>query len=135
MMALGILTKHKKVLIVEDDVVLRNALAELFIQEKWKVIESGDGQNLLVTIEDEKPDGIVLDLLLPEQDGMTLLEEIRKVYAEVPVVLLTNLLGSDALRKSAATLQARFFNKSEVELKDIVQAFADMELEKKSEKA
>jgi DNA-binding response OmpR family regulator len=62
----------------------------------------------------------VLDLILPVEDGISLLQELRNSDCDVPVVILSNLLGSDDLRTDATRLDAEFFNKSSTSLDEIV---------------
>ncbi len=112
--------RFKKILIVEDDVVLRNSLADKFKGKGYRVLEASAAQEVLSIVGTEKPNAIVLDLILPMEDGITLLEELRGSGHTMPVVILTNLLGSEDLRSDAARLDAEFYNKSSVQLDDIV---------------
>lgn len=111
-----------KVLIVEDDTTLRHALADKFNGSGYKVLEAGDARDVLTLLGHEKPDALVLDLILPIQDGISLLDELRKNGYDMPVVILSNLLGSETLRADADRLGARFFNKSSTSLEQIVDA-------------
>lgn len=113
---------NKTVLIVEDDVTLRNTLEERFKKENYTVHVAGDAQEVLRTIEDKKPDALILDLILPLKDGITLLEELRASGYTLPVFLLSNLLGSELLRADATRLGASFYNKSSTAPDDLVTA-------------
>jgi DNA-binding response OmpR family regulator len=112
--------RFKKILIIEDDVVLRNSLADKFKDKGYRVLEASAAQEVLSIVGMKKPNAIVLDLILPMEDGITLLEELRGSGYTMPVVILTNLLGSEDLRSDAARLDAEFYNKSSVQLDDIV---------------
>jgi len=112
----------KKVLIVEDDTMLRATLRDKFEEKKFRVLESGDPHEVLSIVGAEVPDAIVLDLILPVQDGISLLEELRTSGCTVPVVILSNLMGSADLRGDAARLDASFYNKSSTSLDEIVAA-------------
>lgn len=113
---------NKKVLIIEDDVNLRVALKERLEERHFSVIETGDTQAVLYLVVSEEPAAIVLDLILPLQDGISLLEEIRAAGHTLPVIILSNLLGSGNLREDAQRLDATFYNKSSVSLDAIVDA-------------
>lgn len=102
----------KTVLIVEDDVSLRSLLESRFKEKGYDVLTTGDTQEVLTVVAVKKPDVIVLDLILPNKDGISLLEELRNSGCTVPVLLLSNLLGSEALRNDAIRLGATFYNKT-----------------------
>ncbi len=111
----------RKILIVEDDVVLRNALAEKFKERGYTVIEASAAQEVLTIVGTQKVNAAVLDLILPVEDGISLLEELRSAGHTLPVVILSNLLGSEDLRSDAQRLDAEFYNKSSTSLDEIVQ--------------
>lgn len=113
--------KHfRKILIVEDDAILRNSLAEKFREKGYKTLEASAAQEVLLLVGKEKPNAMVLDLILPVEDGISLLEELRNTGHTFPVVILSNLLGSEDLRADAKKLDAEFFNKSSTSLDEIV---------------
>lgn len=117
-----VLNRFKKVLIVEDDAALRGALADKFRMRGYKVVEAGDAHDALTLVGTEQPDAMVLDLILPIKDGISLLEELRASQYQLPVIILSNLLGSGDLRTDAERLDASFYNKSSTSLDDVVQA-------------
>ncbi len=114
--------KERKVLVVEDDVRLRESLRDVFEAKGYVVTEAGDATTVLASIGKSVPDVMVLDLILPAKDGITLLEEMRNEGYSFPVVILSNLLGSDSLREDAERLGAVFYNKSSTSLEDIAGA-------------
>ena len=93
------LKKMKKILIVEDDPILRKSIADEMRDEGYTVFEARSGDEALPIAFSEKPNLIVLDLMLPDQNGMSILEEIRNDEwgRGVPVVILSNLRQGDAL--------------------------------------
>lgn len=110
----------RKILIVEDDAVLRGALADKFKSRGYTVFEASAAQEVLAIVTSKKPHAIVLDLILPVEDGITLLEDLRNSGNTVPVVILSNLLGSEDLRSDATRLDAEFYNKTSTSLDEIV---------------
>lgn len=78
-----------KILIVDDEESIRILYAEEFTAEGYEVITSGDGSRLLDLIEQERPDLIVLDIILGEYSGLDLLQDIRNTYYNLPVILCT----------------------------------------------
>ena len=82
-----------KVLIVEDDRFLRELMVRKLKMENFEVIEAEDGEQGLKKMKEEKPDLVLLDLILPEMDGFEVLEQKRKddEIKNIPVIILSNL--------------------------------------------
>jgi len=78
----------KTVLLVEDDDTLRKTLAYNLSQEGYKVIQSGDGAEALTLAREHAPDLIVLDVMLPTLDGLSVCRIIRN-ESDVPIMILT----------------------------------------------
>lgn len=117
---LELFKKKRSLLIVEDDGVLRAALIERFQKEGYRVYDTYRTQEALTILSEKKPAALILDLILPVKDGVTLLEEVRSLGHTLPVLILSNLLGSKGLRDDAARLNATYFNKSSATLDTIV---------------
>lgn len=85
--------KKQSILIVEDEVSLRNALRDKFLREGFHVLEARDGEEGLEVALREHPDLILLDIVMPKMDGMTMLGKIRADAwgKNVKVIVLTNL--------------------------------------------
>ena len=83
----------KKIIIIEDDKFLRELIARKLVQEGYKALESVDGEDGLKKIKDEKPDLILLDLLLPNIDGFEVLERVKadQSLGSIPVIIISNL--------------------------------------------
>jgi DNA-binding response OmpR family regulator len=86
-----------KAVIIEDDVFLSTMYANKFVQEGFQVFTGEDGKKGLRIVKKEKPDIILLDILLPEQSGFDVLKEIKAdpETEKIPVILLTNLSQKD----------------------------------------
>lgn len=78
-----------RLLIVEDDAALREILAKRLMQEGYAVDESGDGNEGLQYALNTPYDGLILDIMLPGIDGLTLLKHLRARGASCGVLLLT----------------------------------------------
>ncbi|MGK9165743.1 response regulator [Inquilinus limosus] len=81
----------RRVLVVEDDAATRAMMRRLLVAEGWQVVEAGDGREALERMGRERPDLILLDLMMPEMDGFEFLAACRKVpdYAGIPVIIVT----------------------------------------------
>ena len=112
--------RKRSVLIVEDDGMLRATMRERFEREGYAVYEAVGAQDALNLLAEKHPSVLILDLILPVKDGITLLEEVRSLGHDLPVMILSNLLGSEGLRGDAARLGAVYYNKSSTPIDTIV---------------
>ena len=83
----------RKILIVEDDKFLRELMTRKLVNEGYETIEATNGEEGVRTAKSEKPDLVLLDLILPGIDGFEALARIRKDQetANLPVIILSNL--------------------------------------------
>ncbi|MBE6070827.1 MAG: response regulator transcription factor [Clostridium butyricum] len=79
---------NKSILIVEDELRIRFLLRDYLLKENFKVFEASDGEEGLITFSNQKIDLVILDIMMPVMDGLTMLEKLREV-STVPVILLT----------------------------------------------
>ena len=79
----------KRVLIVEDEEGLLEGLAHNFKYEGYEVLTAKNGQEGLRTALKQKPDLVILDIMLPEKDGFTVLKELRQRHRDIPVLVMT----------------------------------------------
>ncbi|HXH84824.1 MAG TPA: response regulator [Candidatus Tectomicrobia bacterium] len=88
-------------LVVDDDPDIRALMRQALTAEGWKVSEAAHGRMALEWLARERPDAIVLDLVMPEMDGFEFLAELRSRpgWREIPVVVVTALDLSDADRR------------------------------------
>jgi len=85
------------ILIVDDDAEIRTLLSQYLIKNGLRVTAVADGRAMWRTLEAGRIDLIVLDLMLPGEDGLTLCRNLRTKSSEVPVIMLT-ALGEEADR-------------------------------------
>lgn len=83
----------KKILIVEDDKFLRELIFEKLSGEGYEVSKAADGEEGVKKINEESPDLVLLDLILPGMDGFEVLSKVRgkKEIAQMPIIILSNL--------------------------------------------
>ncbi len=79
----------QKVLIVEDEEGLLDGLAHNFKYEGYEVMTARNGQEGLRLALKQKPDCVLLDIMLPEKDGFTVLKELRQRHRDIPVLVMT----------------------------------------------
>jgi DNA-binding response OmpR family regulator len=78
-----------RILIVEDELHMREALEKCLAGEGYRVITAGQGDKGLQTALDEKPDLVLLDIMMPRLDGFAVCAELRRLGVPVPVLMLT----------------------------------------------
>ncbi|MBI2639531.1 MAG: response regulator [Candidatus Sungbacteria bacterium] len=81
-----------KILIVEDEKNLLNALKIKLEREGYEVITASDGETALNSIREDRPDAILLDVVLPKKTGLEILEEMQNdpKFGSIPVIIISN---------------------------------------------
>ncbi|HGI6959943.1 TPA: response regulator, partial [Streptococcus pyogenes] len=78
----------KKILIVDDEKPISDIIKFNLTKEGYDIVTAFDGREAVTIFEEEKPDLIILDLMLPELDGLEVAKEIRKT-SHVPIIMLS----------------------------------------------
>ncbi|HZI31553.1 MAG TPA: response regulator transcription factor [Candidatus Binatia bacterium] len=78
-----------RILIIEDETPMRTALADLLAADGYRIMSAADGERGLERAVSEKPDLILLDVMMPKLDGFALCAELRRLAIDVPVLMLT----------------------------------------------
>jgi|SRR3989338_7047724 len=116
--------KDKKILIIEDDTNIREALMRRFTAEHFTAVGASDGPSGLAMALREKPDIIVLDIIMPGFDGMTLMKKLREKNEwgkHVPIILLTSLSADEEIMKGIVRDEpAYYIVKDHFSLEDVV---------------
>lgn len=92
---------EKTILIIEDDKFLRELISQKLNKENYKVVEAVDGEEGIKKVKEEKPDLILLDLILPGIDGFEVLSKVKEDPSlnQIPVIVLSNLGQRDDVEK------------------------------------
>lgn len=93
----------EKILVVDDEVMIRDMLYTLFTKHNYDVVTAPGGKEALEMLHKDKPDLIVLDMMMPGMNGLETLRRIREINREVEVIVLTALPLAD-LEKQASKL-------------------------------
>ena len=111
-----------KVLIVEDDQMLGDMYGSKFQAEGFTVLRANDGVEGLKLVEVEKPDAILLDVIMPKLDGFATLEKLKAntATAMIPVIMLTNLGQDEDIKKGKELGAADYFVKANQTPSEIV---------------
>lgn len=116
----------RRVLIVEDHPTNREMLGRTMRKQGWQVVEAEDGQLALDRVAEKRPDLILLDLMLPVMDGMTFLQELRKVpeYSSIPIVVLTAKELTNSDRQELGKSVHKILQKGAYSREELLQAIA-----------
>lgn len=113
----------KNILIVEDDKMLRELISKKLEKENYNISAAIDGEEGLKKIKEERPDLILLDLILPGIDGFEVLERIKQDQEinKIPVVILSNLGQKEEIEKGLKSGATDYLIKAHFTLGEIVE--------------
>ena len=94
------MTPLAKILLVEDEIDVLDAITEYLEREGYAVTRAVDGAEALRRVENERPDLVLLDLGLPGLSGLDVLRRLREDHPRVPVVMLTGLNDEAQARRT-----------------------------------
>ncbi len=114
--------KNKKILVVEDEATLQKALTETLVQNGYNVLNALDGLRGLEIARKEKPDLILLDIILPKMDGFEVLKKLKEDenVSEIPIIILTNLSDASDIQKTLDLGATTYLVKADFHLKDVL---------------
>ena len=112
----------QNILIIEDDAFLRDLLKKKLESFGFAVSEAVDGEKGIKKIKEQKPDLILLDLLLPNVDGFEILSRIKKdaESSSIPVIILSNLGQKEDIDKCLTLGATDYMVKAQSTPDDIV---------------
>lgn len=97
-----------KILVVDDAEFLRVRISKMLVGGGHEVIEADNGLNAVNTYKSAKPDAVLMDITMPEMDGLAALKEIRAADPQARVVMLT-ALGQESVVMEAIKSGAKDF--------------------------
>lgn len=111
-----------KILIVEDDAALREALVTTFTTEGFEASGASDGQEGLKQVAEKKPDLILLDIVMPKMDGITMMHKLQEKPGtkNIPIIFLTNLSDVETISKVVKQGMFDYLVKTEWDIDELV---------------
>lgn len=100
-----------KILVIDDEQGIRNLLDTLLSRKGYEVVLASNGQKGLELFRRERPDVVVLDLKMPEMNGLTVLQQVRQLNPVQPVVILTGAGTAEAEQQVRALGVTEFVEK------------------------
>ncbi|MFH1173178.1 MAG: response regulator [bacterium] len=113
---------NKTILIAEDEPALLRVLSDSFQDAGFKVLEAEDGQKALDLALSSHPDCLLLDILMPKMDGLTVIEKLRQDEwgKTAYIVVLTNFSDSQKVAKATENYVFDYLVKQDWKIEDIV---------------
>lgn len=95
------MAEGKKILLIEDEEMLANMYQVKFQNDGFQLVKAANGEEGLTLADKEKPDMILLDVIMPKMDGFTVLKRLKENEGtkNIPVLLLTNLGQDEDIKK------------------------------------
>jgi len=115
--------KKKYILVVEDETSLSSALNDKLTSVGYEVKLAKNGQEGLDAIDKRKPDLILLDVVMPIMDGMTMLKEMRNKpnTDDIPVIILSNLSDNEDVLHAMENNTYDYLIKSDISLEAVLE--------------
>jgi len=113
----------KKILFIEDESALQKTFGEILRQEGYEMISALDGETGLRLAKSEKPDLILLDLILPKMPGFDVLKKLKEdnETKDIPVIVLTNLEDIKDVDRAIELGATTYLVKAKYSLEEIVE--------------
>ncbi|MBI4013322.1 MAG: response regulator [Candidatus Rokubacteria bacterium] len=100
-----------KILVADDAPAIVDVLHDVLTAAGHQVIKAVSGTEALRKFQDSRPQLAVIDIMMPDIDGLVVLDSIRKIDGEVPVILITGIVGDSITRQLEHYRSVSFFEK------------------------
>jgi len=117
-----------KILAAEDDKLISNSLCDALTAAGFEAIPAYDGEEAVAKIKEVLPDLVLLDIMMPKLDGISVLWELKAnpATAKIPVVALTNIGDVETISKIVEAGAVDYLLKSDQSVSDIIQKVRDV---------
>lgn len=115
-------TQKARILVVEDDEFLRSLAAKRLDKEGFQVSAAVDGDSAIAAVKENRPDLVLLDLILPGINGFEVLQQLQKDESlkAIPVIVFSNLGQPDDIERAKSFGAVDYFIKSNLTLDDLM---------------
>lgn len=113
--------EKRKILIVEDNKTTAKLYSKFLESKNYQVENAYNGKEGLVKVEEFRPDLILLDVVMPEMDGMTMLKELKKnpKTEKIPIIVLTVLKTNETIGEAIASGITHYLVKSDYSMEEL----------------
>ncbi len=106
------------IMVVDDAAFMRMRCAKLLIEQGYEVVEAENGAQAIELYQKVKPDGVLMDITMPEMDGITALKELRKIDPDARIAMVTAMgqqsIIIDAIKSGARDFVVKPFERDRV---------------------
>ena len=100
-----------RILVADDAPAVLDVLDDILTLEGHQVVRATSGQEAFRKFEETQPELAVIDIMMPDMDGLVVLDAIRRTGGDLPVILITGLVGEALAKKVAHHSAVAFFEK------------------------
>ena len=100
-----------RILVADDAPAVLDVLYEVLTSAGHEVVRANGGAEALRRFQEARPALAVIDIMMPDMDGVVVLEGIRRLDGEVPVILITGIVGESIIRQLEQYQRVSFFEK------------------------
>lgn len=113
----------KKILLAEDDKFISRAYKDGLTRAGFEIVLASDGKEAMQKIKQDRPDLILLDLIMPIKNGFEVLEEVKKddELKSIPIVVLSNLGQDSDVAKGKALGAVDYLIKTNLSMKEVIE--------------
>lgn len=117
------MSQNIKILVAEDDLFLMQVYELKFAKENFEMISATDGEEASMKIKMEKPDIVLLDLIMPGKNGFEVLSEMKtnEETCNIPVLILSNLGQDSDISKGLSMGADEFLIKASISIEELVE--------------
>jgi DNA-binding response OmpR family regulator len=117
------MNESKKIMLIEDDKFLSTLVKTRLERDGFVVVQAFDGEQATSMLRTEKPDLIVMDLIMPKMNGFEVLQSISITpgLEKVPVVVLSNLAQDADIQKARELGAKEYFVKVKISIDDLLE--------------
>lgn len=114
----------QKILIVDDDLLLAKSLEKQFTEAGYRVVTAHDGEAGFETFKNERPDIVLMDVMMPKKTGIEMLKDIREKLPEsdVPFIVLSSMNEMDKVAEAMSHGARAYLLKSDNQIDEVVTA-------------
>jgi len=113
----------KTILFIEDESTLQKTFGDILTEDKYKMISALDGKTGLRLAKSEKPDLILLDLVLPSMHGFEVLKRLKQdpETEKIPVIILTNLEKMEDVKEAIELGANTYLVKTQYRIEEVME--------------
>lgn len=117
----------KKILVVDDDKLIRESLAAMLRNQGHVVVEAADGQEGIKVAEKERPDLVITDIRMPVLDGSEMIKQLRSqdYGSHLPIIVLSNDETTNTINVTLAAGVTTYLSKSTLQPETLAEQVTD----------